>query len=724
MSDSKKRRLSLSAKTLIGFAMGIACGVFFGDLCGWLQVIGDAFVGLLQMTVLPLIVLLLIASVGRLTPQQAARLVGRVGLILVILWVVGLLAVLLMASTFPPRQSAAFYSNSLLETPAPLDVVELFIPTNPFRSLANNWIPAVVIFSVGLGAAVMGMPDKERFLSRLDGWLDAIKRLNAYVVLLTPYGVFAIVAATAGTMTIEEMARIQAYLLSYTAAAVVLTFFLLPALVTSCTPFRYREILDVTLQAMITAFATAKLIVVLPMLIEKTQELFEKHGLGSDDIRADVEVIYPLMYPIPNLGKLLTLVFVPFAAWFVGTSLEATEYPSLLALGSVTYFGKPIIAMPFLLDAFRLPADMFQLFIVADVYCSRIGDVLAVMHLFTLTALGTCATRGLLHIRFPRMAARLGVSAGVAAILFFGLRGWLARSDSAGPSKEAAVAQMQLLRHPVPTVVHEATPQEPTPRATGVSHLDAIRSSGVIRVGFLPYRLPYSYFNSQGELVGFDVDTVNMLAEELQCRIEFFPFEYADLAWHLQANHFDLAISGLPITTSSLFRMRFSEPYLDVSLSFVVRDYRRKQFTTVDGIRRLDDLTIAVPADAYFSGVVKASFPNARLEAVRSVRDFFDGGEEEFDALLIDAESGSAWTFLHPGYRPVVPRDWRIKVPLGFAVARHDRDLSDFLSQWIELKRQSGDLEQLYNYWILGQIDTGDSRRWSILRNVLGIGAD
>ena len=73
-TPTKKRRLSLSIRTLIGLADGIACGAFFGEHCGWLRIFGDAFVGLLQMTVLPYNSLSLIASVGRMPesiPQKA-----------------------------------------------------------------------------------------------------------------------------------------------------------------------------------------------------------------------------------------------------------------------------------------------------------------------------------------------------------------------------------------------------------------------------------------------------------------------------------------------------------------------------------------------------------------------------------------------------------------------------------------------------------------------------
>ena len=51
---SKKRSLGLSELTLIGLFAGISCGLFFGEGCARFQILGDAFVGLLQMTVLSL----------------------------------------------------------------------------------------------------------------------------------------------------------------------------------------------------------------------------------------------------------------------------------------------------------------------------------------------------------------------------------------------------------------------------------------------------------------------------------------------------------------------------------------------------------------------------------------------------------------------------------------------------------------------------------------------
>lgn len=53
-------RPSLSTSILIGLVSGIATGIFFGELCAPLQVVGDGFIKLLQMTILPYIVVSLI----------------------------------------------------------------------------------------------------------------------------------------------------------------------------------------------------------------------------------------------------------------------------------------------------------------------------------------------------------------------------------------------------------------------------------------------------------------------------------------------------------------------------------------------------------------------------------------------------------------------------------------------------------------------------------------
>jgi Na+/H+-dicarboxylate symporter len=93
---------------MIGLALGLATGLFFGELAAPLKYLGDAFIGLLQMTVLPYIVLALMGGIGKLTGAQSRLLLGRVALIILFFWFVGYLTVLLFGLSLPTLTSASF----------------------------------------------------------------------------------------------------------------------------------------------------------------------------------------------------------------------------------------------------------------------------------------------------------------------------------------------------------------------------------------------------------------------------------------------------------------------------------------------------------------------------------------------------------------------------------------------------------------------------------------
>ncbi len=59
---AEKRGLGLSELVLIGLALGIAVGVFFGEMVGWIKIVGDVFITLLQVTVIPFISVSLITG--------------------------------------------------------------------------------------------------------------------------------------------------------------------------------------------------------------------------------------------------------------------------------------------------------------------------------------------------------------------------------------------------------------------------------------------------------------------------------------------------------------------------------------------------------------------------------------------------------------------------------------------------------------------------------------
>ena len=144
---------------------GIFCRGIFGELCADLRIVGDVYVGLLQMTVLPYIVFSLISSIGRLSLEDGKKLATVAIITLAALWGIALATVAAMSLALPARKSGSFFSTQLLEPQQGIDMVDLFIPSNPFGSLANNVAPAVVVFCIMPGLALVKVESKESLWS-------------------------------------------------------------------------------------------------------------------------------------------------------------------------------------------------------------------------------------------------------------------------------------------------------------------------------------------------------------------------------------------------------------------------------------------------------------------------------------------------------------------------------------------------------------------------------
>ena len=205
----------------------------------------------------------------------------------------------------------------------------------------------------------------------------------------------------------------------------------------------------------------------------------------------------------------------------------------------------------------------------------------------------------------------------------------------------------------------------------------------------------------------------------MKVKLQFIPFKQDDLTAQLDAKWFDVGMSGVPVRTPRLGKMTFSEPYIETALCFIVPDYRRNEFASAEAIKRIPKLKIAMVITDYFFEKLKAYLPQAEIIPIKSVRDFFEADEGQYDAPFYDAERGAARTLMYPKYQAVVPLPDIARVPLAYPVAGRDREFADFLSQWINLKKSGLQFPQLYDHWILGKDAVPKYPRWSIIRDVL-----
>jgi Na+/H+-dicarboxylate symporter/ABC-type amino acid transport substrate-binding protein len=709
-------RFSPSARIGIGVAAGLALGLFAGERAAALQIVADGYIKLLQMTVLPYVT---VSIVGGLDRDTARSLGVQVGILVTLLWAIALAAVLIFPTMFPPHQTATFFSTTLLEDREPFDFLNLYIPTNPFNSLANNVVPAVVLFSIIVGWALIGIPNKQPLLDVLTAAGRAVAKATSLVVALTPAGAFAIAAVVAGTLSPDELKRLQVYLVSYVGISLLLSLWVLPALVSALTPVPYRVLIARSRDALVLAFMTTSLFAVLPLLSEVAKSLVRDYARAGPDREAALDVIVPVSFNFPHSGKLLSLSFVLFAGWFADASVPLREYPQLAGAGLLAMFGSVNAAIPFLLDLMRIPADTFRLFITSGMVNARFGTLLAAVHTLTIAVLGTCAVSGMLAFDARKLLRFAVVTMVLAAFVVGGTRGLLQAALNRPYDKDAALTSRGFLRDrgTVRTISadHEGSAASPN-RA---SLFDGARGRRVLRIGYLDDSLPFAFVNTRGELVGFDVEMGLQFARDLGASAEFVQVDRSIFETGLDSRTCDVVMSGVAVTADRSLHVQFSASYLDETVAFIVPDRRLAAFSDWSNIHAMGPLRLAVPRSPYFVQKVHDELPDAEVVPIDRLDDAFTPRDPPIDAAVMTAERGSAYTLLHPEYSVAVPKPRPAKVPLAYVIGGGDPAMTSLVNTWIELKRKDGTTDELFAYWILGRDSAPKPARWSIGHDVL-----
>jgi len=712
------KKLSPFQRVISALLLGITTGIFVGEPAGDLEILGNVYIHLLQMTVLPYVLVSIIGGLGRLNQSMASRIGLRAVKVTLILWLAVMLTLLFLPLAYPNWQTGGFFSTDMTAASADFNFVKLYIPSNIFASLSGTVVPAVVLFSLLMGVALIQVKNKETLLNLTANIGDSLMKVASYVAKLAPLGIFAISASAAGTMEVEELGRLQVFLWVYITAAILLAFVLLPLIIHMATPFTYREVLSTAGEAAITAMATGTVLVVLPMIIERCKALLAKHDMECEETDSTVDIMVPTAYSFPSAGALLGLGFILFSAWYVGSPLGLDQYASFVIMGALTAFGKMAVAIPFLLNYFELPADQFQLYLLGSIVTARFATALAALHGFVVTLLVASAVLKKLkwHYLMQAIGIHLAITFAVMLAAGFTLKALIPYQYEGVQTFESMTA----LQTPTEIDTYEklspltlAEQQQP--------RLEVIMARKNIRVGYYKASLPFVFRNNNNNLVGYDMELLNELAKDLDINLALIYLkDKKDEAQLLKNGSIDIVIGGHAVTPKRALNVTFSDTYTYHSAGFLLYDAKRDDFSSLYNIQSLDKLNIGVAKSQYYQRIAKDYFPNAQLTEITDVRLFLKGKYPEVDAMLFSAEVAAAWSMLYPEFSAVVPNELTLKAPVGLVLPKEQPAYVEFINTWLKLKHDNGFQSKVYNYWILGKDPKAKKPRWSVMSDVLG----
>ncbi len=700
--------MSLASQIIVGLIIGIVVGIFFGQRCSVMRIPADIFITFLQIPVIPYVLFSLIHGIGSLNKKVALRLAGLGGMVLLLFWCLSLFYVIASQLAFPDWKSRMFFSAAK-SVQTNVNYYYLYIPSNPFYSLANELVPAIVVFSLLVGCCLIGIEQKRKrpLLDLCELLVDIMSKLTHKIVRFTPLGVFAMAANAAGTLTIEEFSQIQIYIIVFILSALLLSFFALPLLVSVLTPFRYRDFLRVSKDAMMTAFTTGSLLVILPLVASGIKELMTSYGCYDQENKDLQQTILPVYFNFPDSGKMLVLIFVLFASWYTGGQLmPPAQYPIFLTSGVFGMFASANVTIPFLLSLFNIQPAMFQIYLMAGIFNGNFSSLTAAVDIFAFTILCICSMRGLLKFKLKSFILTVILIIAVSISLFWGVGGLLEKYFKPKDYIKEKLMSMNI-SDPVQTkIIKQPEAKSKIFKWKNINLLKEIIKRRIIKVGYLPSRIPFSYQNDflpekeKSVLQGLDAAIINNLARELNCKLVYYPLTEKQMYSALNNNQVDIAIGGIGITFDTVDKYELTNPIFTLHPAIIARYDHISQFNNLKKIKERTGLVLAYSHEIISNQTLHSIFPKAKLIQLDDPADFYTG-KIKADACVLSAEEGAAFSIIYPQFSYSTKPEFTNAITLtAFAVNKNQFQLIEFLNNWIAALKASGSLPKYYDSWV------------------------
>ena len=344
----KKFKISLASQILIGLFLGIVIGwIFYGNtnVQTYLQPIGDIFLNLIKMIVVPIIISTLIVGVaGTGDIKQLGRLGGKTLIYFEVITTIAIVVGLLAANIFQPgvgidmSQLEQTDISSYVETTeakdeeGPLQILVDIVPKNVVNAMAEGDMLAIIFFSVifGLGVAAIGERGRP-VLAFFQGTADAMFWVTNLVMKFAPFGVFALIGVTVSKFGIASLIPLgKLALLVY--GAMIFFVVVVLGLTAKLFGFNLFKIIPMIKDELLLAFSTSSSETVLPRIMEKT----EKMGAPKDIVSFVIPTGYSFNLDGSTLYQAIAAIFI---AQMYGIDLSIVQQITLVFVLMVTSKG-------------------------------------------------------------------------------------------------------------------------------------------------------------------------------------------------------------------------------------------------------------------------------------------------------------------------------------------------------------------------------------------------
>ena len=361
--------IALWKRILLALGLGVIAGVVWGPGAASISWLGDLFVRLIRMVVVPLVFVTLVSGVVAMgDPAKLGSLGAKTLAIYMVTTLAAIIIGLILAATLQPGVgvdlSAA--APTALQKAIPLSERLLsIVPSNPIAALAEGNILAIIFFALLVGVSLLTIGEKGKPVADLmESSSEMMLRITHWVMEVAPFGVFALIAAVAGTQGAAALLDVLMLALGVVLACiihvVVVHGFGIIKLSLGLSPINFFK---GARDAMLVAFSTSSSSATLPVSMSVAE-----NNLGIKPVVAST--VLPLGATINMDGTALYVGIVSvFAAQAFGIELSLADYAiiagstTLVSIGTAAVPGASLFLMAAVMGAIGISPEQIAIVI-------------------------------------------------------------------------------------------------------------------------------------------------------------------------------------------------------------------------------------------------------------------------------------------------------------------------------------------------------------------------
>lgn len=362
----QKRHVKFSTRVFIALGVGIVFGAAIQLIFGidskvtstsidWINIVGNGYVGLLQMLIMPLVFVSIVSAFTRL---EETKQLGKISfyVLATLLGTTAIAALVGILTVFAFGLQGAEFSEGAAETARIAELagrqemvadatipqqILSFIPQNFFADLAGSRATstiAVVIFSAFIGVAYLGirrkMPEEAAFFKKMiDALYAIVMRIVTLVLRLTPFGIAALMTKVTATSNYEAILNLGKFVVaSYVALIIMFIIHMGILLLNKVNPITYLKKAFPVLSFAFTSRSSAG---ALPLNIET-----QRKALGVDDATANFSASFGLSIGQNGCAGVYPAMLAAIVAPTVGIDIFSPAYIlTIIAVVTISSFG-------------------------------------------------------------------------------------------------------------------------------------------------------------------------------------------------------------------------------------------------------------------------------------------------------------------------------------------------------------------------------------------------